>query len=93
MKENCSFSFIPMVSAVLIAPADACIGFECLAGAPRLAASGAGLWLSLGGLAGLSPRLEVAGGLLGLLEILRAGAPEDHTRHRRWTVVTAQSCR
>ena len=46
-----------------------------LAGSPRPAPAGAGLWSSLGG-------MEPAGSLLGLLEILVAGAPEDDTaRH------------
>jgi hypothetical protein len=50
---------------------------EGLAGAPRPAAAGASRW-SLGGLL-LLPAPQSAGGLLGLLEILFAGAPEDDT--------------
>src|SRR6266850_1758864 len=46
-----------------------------LAGSPRPAPSGASLWSSPAG-------LQPAGGLLGLLGILIAGAPEDDTaRH------------
>jgi hypothetical protein len=48
---------------------------DLLAGAPRSAPSGAGLWSSPGGLPCLSPRLEPAGRLLGLLEIFLAGVP------------------
>jgi hypothetical protein len=42
-----------------------------LPGHPRPAPAGAGHWSSLGS-------LQPAGGLLGLLEILLAGAPENH---------------
>ena len=52
-----------------------------LAGLPRWAASGAGLWSSLSSLL-LPPAPQSAGGLPGLLEIFIAGAPEDDTaRH------------
>lgn len=47
-----------------------------LAGSSRSAPAGTGLWSSLGRLL-LPPAPQLAGGLLGLLEILVAGAPED----------------
>jgi hypothetical protein len=68
------------------------LGSLHLAGAPRLAPSGAGLWLSLCGML-LPPAPQPAGGLLGLLEILLAGAPENdaagHTPDRNRDVELA----
>ncbi len=48
-----------------------------LAGASRPAASGASRWPLSGSLAGLSPCLEAAGGLPGLLDVFIAGALKE----------------